>query len=384
MSLTGPVFLGAVVVVTVVAFLTVVAVWPTMAGRSPGRVLGRIGLLLTVNVLVLLTAATQLNAQFLFYADWTDLRGAFGGAPTTTVVTRGGVAAQAARVVVRGPSARAPKVSPALPTGPSSRSGPGVTSYTVRGPASGMVGTVVVELPPGYGAPANASTHYPVIEAFQGYPGSPTTWTDTMSLGGVIAQQVAAGRMRSALIVGPQVEMPAGVDTECVNGTPGNPQLETWLARDVPDWVAKHFRVATDRGSWATIGLSAGAWCAAMITMLHPSQYSAAIAMGGYFRPTFGPFYQPYPPGSTLAERYDLIALARRGRTPAAIWLETSHADTVSYASSSAFLKASRAPLAVNAIVLQHAGHRLSLWKGLLPGTMAWLGGNIPGFSPLP
>ena len=39
-------------------------------------------MLLTVNVLVLLTAATQLNAQFLFFADWTDLRGAFGGNPT--------------------------------------------------------------------------------------------------------------------------------------------------------------------------------------------------------------------------------------------------------------------------------------------------------------
>jgi enterochelin esterase-like enzyme len=382
MSLTGSVFLGAVAVTTVVAFLTVVALWPSMAGRSPGRVLGRIGLLLTVNLLVLLTAATQLNAQFLFYADWTDLKGAFVGAPTTTVLSRGGVAARAARAAVPGPAAHTPKVSPALPTG--SSAGSGVISYTVKGPASGMVGTVVVELPPGYAAPANTSTRYPVIEAFQGYPGSPTIWTKTMDLGGVISQQVAARRMRAALIVAPQVEMPAGADTECVNGTPGNPQLETWLARDVPDWVAQNLRVATDRGSWATIGLSAGAWCAAMITMLHPAQYSAAIVMGGYFRPQFGPFYQPYPPGSALARRYDLIALAKRGSTPVAIWLETSHADTVSYASSAAFLKASRAPMAVDAIVLQHAGHRLGLWKGLLPNSMTWLGGNIPGFSPLP
>ena len=382
MSLTGPLFLGAVVVTTVVAFLTVVALWPSMAGRSPGRVLGRVGLLLTVNVLVLLTAATQLNAQFLFFADWADLKGAFAGAPTTTVLSREGAAAEAARVAVPGPSAQAPKLSPALPTG--SSLGSGVISYTVKGPASGVVGTVVVELPPRYTALANASTRYPVIEAFQGYPGSPTTWPKTMDLGGVISRQVAAGGMRAALIVAPQVEMPAGVDTECVNGTPGNPQLETWLARDVPDWVAKNFRVGTDRGSWATIGLSAGAWCAAMITVLHPAQYAAAIVLGGYFRPTFGPFYQPYPPGSALAERYDLIALARRESTPVAIWLETSHADAVSYASSTAFLRASRAPMAVDATVLRDAGHRLAVWQGLLPDTMRWLGGNIPGFSPRP
>jgi enterochelin esterase-like enzyme len=382
MSLTGPLFLGAVVVTTVVAFLTVVALWPSMAGRRPGRVLGRAALLLTVNVLVLLTAATQLNAQFLFYADWTDLKGAFAGAPATTVLSRGDAAAQAARVAVAGPSAQAPKLSPALPTG--SSLGAGVVSYTVRGPASGVVGTVVVELPPGYTVPANVSTRYPVIEAFQGYPGSPTTWPKTMDLGGVISQQVAARRMRAALIVAPQVEMPAGVDTECVNGTRGNPQLETWLATDVPAWVATNFRVGTDRGSWTTIGLSAGAWCAAMITMLHPAQYSAAIVLGGYFRPTFGPFYQPYPPGSALAKRYDLVALAKRARTPVAIWLETSHADTVSYSSSTAFLKASRAPTAVDATVLRDAGHRLAVWQGLLPDTMTWLGANIPGFSPLP
>ena len=382
MSLTGPLFLGAVGVITVVAFLAVVAYWPSMAGRGPGRVLGRAALLLTVNVLVLLTAATLLNAQFLFYADWTDLRGAFAGAPATTVLSRGGAAAQAASVAVPGESAQAPKLPPTLPTG--SSLGSGVISYTVRGPASGMVGKIVVKLPPGYTAQANASTRYPVIEAFQGYPGSPTTWTNTMNLGGVISGQVAAHGMRQALIVGPQVEMPAGADTECVNGTGGNPQLETWLARDVPDWVAKNFRVATDRGSWATIGLSAGGWCAAMITMLHPEQYSAAIVMGGYFRPTFGPFYQPYPPGSALADRYDLVALAKRARIPVAIWLETSHADAVSYSSSTAFLKASRAPTAVDAIVLRDAGHRLAVWQGLLPAAMTWLGGNIPGFSPLP
>jgi len=40
--------------------------------------------------------------------------------------------------------------------------------------------------------------------------------------------------------------------------------------------------------------------------------------------------------------------------------------------------------LAVDATVLQHAGHRISLWKGLLPGSLAWLGANVEGFKPLP
>jgi len=85
-----------------------------------------------------------------------------------------------------------------------------------------------------------------------------------------------------------------------------------WLAQDVPNWVTHTFRVQTDRASWATIGNSTGGWCAAMVAMLHPAQYAAAIVMGGYFRPEFSPFYYPYPPGSQLTARYDLVALSKR------------------------------------------------------------------------
>jgi len=104
--------------------------------------------------------------------------------------------------------------------------------------------------------------------------------------------------------------------------------------------------------------------------MLHPAQYSATIVMGGYFRPDFGPSYEAHPPGSTLAAHYDLVALARRKPPPVAIWLETSHADALSYVSSVAFLRAAKPPLAVDATVLQHAGHRISLWQGLLPSSL--------------
>ena len=78
------VFLGAVIVVTLASFAAVVLLWPSLARRRPAKILARAGMLPTVNVLVLLTAATQLNAQFLFLADWTDLRGAFGRSPTST------------------------------------------------------------------------------------------------------------------------------------------------------------------------------------------------------------------------------------------------------------------------------------------------------------
>ncbi|NYG05876.1 enterochelin esterase-like enzyme [Phycicoccus badiiscoriae] len=378
MSLIGWPFLTLVVAVTVAAFVVAVVLWPAMSRRSAGNIAARIGTLTLVSGLVLITAATQLNAQFLFFADWSDLQGALNGTVTKTALSGGARAAEAAKGSASGAAAPLGPLVRSLP--PGGRQDGDVITYSVKGPLSGIVGTVVVKLPPGYLDPGSATTRYPVLETFQGYPSTPRQWIQTMHLGDVMAQQVDAKRMRSALIVSPQVEVPPGVDTECVNGGQGSPQLETWLARDVPDWVARSFRVPADRSSWATIGLSTGGWCAAMVAMLHPAQYGAAIVMGGYFRPEFSPLYEPYAPGSALAARYNLVTLAVHHPPPVALWVETSHSDPVSYSSTRALLKAARAPIAVDAVVLQHAGHRIGLWKGLLPQSLSWLGTNLSGF----
>ena len=171
MSLTGSLFLGTLVAVTVVAFVAVVLGWPALAGRGVPRVAGRVGMLVRLNALVLLTAGALLNAQFLFFADWTDLRGAFGGVPTSTAVSRGAAASRAARTAVRGEAAVAASRLPPLPAGRISPTG--VVTYTVRGVHSGLTGTVEVQLPPGYQDLRHARLRYPVMEAFPGYPGGP-------------------------------------------------------------------------------------------------------------------------------------------------------------------------------------------------------------------
>jgi enterochelin esterase-like enzyme len=379
MSLTGSVFLTAMIAVTVAAFVGAVLLWPRVSGPEPRSIAARVGLLLLVNGLVLLTAATQMNADFQFFSDWTDLAGAFAHAPATSVLHGGTSASKAARTVLPH-SAAGPAASSVLPAMRGGGTSP--VAYTVSGPGSGVTGTVVVQLPPGYADLANAQVRYPVLETFQGYPATPYQWVHSMGLGGVMASEVAAKRLRPAVIVSPQIEIPNGADTECVNGPPGTPQLETWLTQDVRNWVADTFRVRADRGSWATVGLSTGGWCAAMATMLHPDRYSAALIMGGYFHPEFGPFYDPYPAGTPVSSRYDLVALAEKAPPPVALWLETSRADRISYSSSTALLAAARAPLAVTATVLQNAGHRLTAWQPLVPAALTWLGANIPGFSP--
>jgi pimeloyl-ACP methyl ester carboxylesterase len=257
----------------------------------------------------------------------------------------------------------------------------GTVTYTVHGPLSGLTGRILVRLPQGYES-SPPSMRYPVLEGFHGYPSSPVSWVKVYHLPRFVDHLVALHKLRDPLIVMPQIQIPKGVDTEGVNGLAGDPKVETWLTRDVPNWVGRHFKVIPNRNAWATIGYSAGGWVAAMATVLHPAQYGAGIVLGGYFRVDFGPFYDPFPPTSPQGLRYDLVRDITRHPPPVAIWMETSHADQLSYSSSAAFIRAAKPPLAVRAVVLQDAGHRSSVWIAQEPQALRWLGKNVEGFRP--
>src|SRR6478609_12221231 len=100
MSLIGPIFLDGIIVLTVAAFVAVILVWPRLTRASPWHVAGRAGALVLVNALVLLTAATQLNATYLFFASWADLRGAMNGSIVQTSLHRGADEGRAADLAV--------------------------------------------------------------------------------------------------------------------------------------------------------------------------------------------------------------------------------------------------------------------------------------------
>jgi enterochelin esterase-like enzyme len=374
MSLTSSWFFGLMVTAVIGVFVALVRWWPRWAGPGRRATLTRAALLAGVNLLVLLTAAVSVNNQFGFFADWADLGGAIGVSwnPAASTTHLGGDARSAASQPSGQRSAQR-AVLPGLPA--QIRPGARLARFTVQGPRSGVRADVVVVLPVGYTDPARRNRRYPVLEAFPGYPGGP------FYPSGAVTEAVRRHKLADPVIISPVVQIPAGRDTECVDGGASDPQVETWLTRDVPDWAERTLRVRTDRSSWATIGWSAGGWCAAMATMLHPDRYSAGIVLGGYFRPDFGPLYRPFAPGSPQARRYDLVTLAAHQPPRVALWVQTSQGDTLSYPTSSQFLLRARSPLSVQALVMKHAGHRVEVWQALLPQALTWLGNTAPGFT---
>ncbi len=377
MGLTDVPFLVLLAAVTVGATVWIAVRPPTR--RGAGGALARLATQVVVSGLVLLSVAAVLNRQNEWYASWADLFGS--GSPVVRSDQGGAGAQEALRQAPTGPGLSTPTATPSqLPPLPSP--GQRDQAFTITGAASGLTGKVLVSLPVGYGDPANAGKTYPVIEAFHGYPGAPEVWMQGVNLVPSLDTLAAQGRIGPVIVIAPQIEFPAGRDTECVNGKPGQPQVETWLAKDVPDALAARLRVSRDRTSWATLGFSSGGWCAAMVTMLHPDVFGAGVILSGYMAPIFSPGYVPFHAGDPAAKRYQLVALAASAPPPVALWLQTSKADALSYSSSAALLRAARAPLSIQSQVDLTAGHRISVWADAVPTALTWLGATAHGFRP--
>lgn len=335
--------------------------WADMASRA--------GVVVTLNVLVLALVGAALNDQFGFYVSWSDL----AGARSPVTVTHHGAAARKAATAKVGHG-----LNPAQPFSAALLSSGRIQHLTVVGTHSGVQAPVTVLLPIGYSA--SSATRYPVIEALHGYPGSSTSWVTGMNVQPTLDALVASHTIRPSIVVMPQINIPGHVDGECVNGPHGTPQVETWLSRDVPEWVASHFRVDTKRSSWAVAGYSEGGWCAAMVGLRHPDVFGGDIVFSGSFQPEFTRAYRPF--GATVPLRYDMIRLAHVSPPPLAMWVQSAKPDGYSYPQTARFLKAVRAPLSVTTDLLKTGGHREPLWAAELPTALTWLAHNVPGFAP--
>ena len=377
MSLTSPVLVAILALLVVISVAASVWIWPRLANTRVVTVLGRLGLLIVVNVCVLLLSFALLNDQFQFFSDWTDLMGTASTQVTSSQA--GGAASLAAQVPVASPTSA---VATATATTVSS-AGNG-TVYSVTGGQSGVTSNVLVYLPKGYADPANATRRYPVLIGFGGYPSTVYQLANGFRISGTLEALTGRGALGPVIAVFVQPWTPAGRDTECVNGGGGaGDQVETWAAVDVPAWLTVHFRAVTARSGWATWGMSAGGWCAAMTAMLHPDRFAAAISLGGYFRPSWGN-WQPFHAGDPRLHRYDLVALAGSSPPPVALWVFTSKPDGLGYPSTTALMAAAHPPLSVTAQVAASGGHRFSTWQPWLPVALTWLGRNVSGFAPKP
>ncbi len=162
-------------------------------------------------------------------------------------------------------------------------------------------------------------------------------------------------------------------DSECVDAV-GGAQADTYLSQDVPEAIAAHFRVVTDRKGWSMMGYSTGGYCAVDLALRHPDRFTSAVSLDGYFAPivdkTTGDLFR----GDAAAQRAYTPLRTIQDRRPAALrfYLVVGDAEAKAKQAAGTFAAAVRAPDTVTVVDVP-GGHNWDTWNHALPAALTWL-----------
>lgn len=233
-----------------------------------------------------------------------------------------------------------------------------------------------VYLPPAYlGSPRPA---LPVLVLFSGQPGGPADWLTGGALRSRLDRFAAehAGVAPVTVVVDPNGS--ASGNTLCMDSRIA--QADTFLARDVPDWIKRTLDVDPDPRRWAAGGFSFGGTCAMQMVTRHPDVYSAALAFSSEEEPALAKVR-----AKTIEASFGADAAAFDQLTPLRVMAEhrfdghgvyfaagdrdpqfTGYMDVLSEA-------ARRAGFSVETHRIANAGHSWDVASGGLPGGLDFL-----------
>lgn len=231
-------------------------------------------------VLVVAAAGNQINNHYQQYPTVGDLVGAtsdqeINGPP---VKTTGSTVP---------PLPVGPLTQTWTPTGPSMPAdGKGkVSPIDLPGTESGFNARKGwVYYPPAYFA--SNPEPLPVLIIIVGQPGDPGDWFLGDRVQSVMDSYAQAHNGIAPIVVSPD---PLGSQINnplCANSSLG--QVDTYLAKDVPNAIKNQLLVDTDPKYWAIGGFSYGGTCSIQLATNHPDVYPSFLDISGEVEPTLG------------------------------------------------------------------------------------------------
>jgi enterochelin esterase-like enzyme len=256
-----------------------------------------------------------------------------------------------------------------------------VVPVKIPGPLSHVPArTVLIFLPPQYFQAAYANYRFPAVELFPGYPGEPADWINMMGVNSNLDAIVSDGLAKPAVLVMPDIEGNRHRSLQCLN-LPHSIQDATYLARDVPNFVAHNLRVRPPGPGWGEAGYSEGGFCAANLALQYPRDFGYAGVLSGYFSPDqvlVGSTYTwPFPGDRALNEAntpLDEVALIPASTHIPLFWLGAGGADSQDVQQARAFQQVllPRQPK-VTLRLWPHGGHSGNTWRGLVLPMLEWM-----------
>jgi S-formylglutathione hydrolase FrmB len=142
----------------------------------------------------------------------------------------------------------------------------------------------VVYLPPAALVPDPPAL--PVVVAMSGQPGSPADMFSSARLPSIADAIARDNNGVAPIIVVPDQLGSPGVNPMCVDSPKGD--TETYLTRDLPQWISQNLNVTTDRTGWTIAGFSQGGTCSIQLGAGDPEVFGSIIDVAGERVPSLG------------------------------------------------------------------------------------------------
>ena len=261
--------------------------------------------------------------------------------------------------------------------------GPGSfeTDIVIPGRRTGYSYPAHVYLPADYFARSAAHRTFPVVEMFSGTESTPMQIFTSLPLRRWLDEEIASGKLPPLIAVVPTRNAVKLPDTQCLDDPHGF-KMFTYLADDVPESVQQLLRARQDRGGWATLGASSGAYCAVNIAVRRPARFSAAVSYGGYFSAlNEGNTIDPTK-GDPANSPMTMVTKIRRGMS---FDLVSARDDHYSYHQLRTFAETVWALPGDHMVVhvTPKGGHHSKAWYDVIPTTLTELGQDLRRYPPL-
>jgi len=259
---------------------------------------------------------------------------------------------------------------------------------SVTGVHSHLTRDVYVYLPPEYFQKPFRHYKFPVIELLHGSPGNPQAWVDVMAVIPTFLSLLATHPKDAAVLVMPDTDGGQRYELQCLNN-PGGIQDMTFVARDVPEAIARIARVQPPGRAWGVAGYSEGGYCAANIALQDPQGYGAAGVLSGYFAPIRSQVPAGNKPGGRPLQvdvfrghpGLQLINTPRAyvTRVPIsevlpAFWLAAGAQDKQDVIAAESFRQLLQTRVAnVPFMLVPGGGHQGSVWRAALGPMLSWM-----------
>jgi len=257
-------------------------------------------------------------------------------------------------------------------------------SVTVTGTLSRITRNVLIYLPPQYFQQQYASYRFPAIELIHGQPGAPEDWLAALDVQTTLQSLVASHLADPVVLVMPDVNGGRKISLQCLNQV-GGPADDTFVALDVPNFVAARIRAQLPGTAWGIAGYSEGGYCAANLALRHPQRFGFAGVMSGYFRPmdnrvqvkTAIKRIDPFHANLILRKQNSPVDIVRQlpaGSRIPQFWVAAARAVRGDVLNAESFVAALRLQNPATSLTITLNGaHNAVAWRSMIVSMLEWM-----------